>query len=100
MPIAEKITALLDGLDSAELDRMRPVDRRKFAALCHHWWQLAEHRDRSGARKGSAAALGICPSCGEAAKPEQPTCGEAACVAQEPPRTGVLSKLEDGERAS
>ena len=53
MPIAEKITALLDGLDGAELDRMRPVDRRKFAALCHHWWQLAEARDRrEAARNG------------------------------------------------
>ena len=49
MMIAEKVLALLDGLDSAELDRMRPADRRKLAALCHHWWQLAEHRDKQRA---------------------------------------------------
>jgi hypothetical protein len=28
---------------------MRPADRRKFAALCHHWWQLAEGREKAKA---------------------------------------------------
>jgi hypothetical protein len=54
MLIAEKVTALLDGLDSAELDKLRPADRRKFAALCHHWWLLAEHRE-----KQATAAPGV-----------------------------------------
>jgi hypothetical protein len=40
----EKVIAFLDSLDSAELERLAPVHRQKFAALCHHWWQLAEHR--------------------------------------------------------
>jgi hypothetical protein len=45
MPIVERITALLDTLDSAELDRIRPTDRRAFAELCRHWAQLAERRE-------------------------------------------------------
>jgi hypothetical protein len=53
----EKIIALLDVLDSTELDRIRPVDRRKFAALCHHWWALTEARDRADA-KPKAGVLG------------------------------------------
>jgi hypothetical protein len=42
----EKVIAFLDSLDSAELDRLAPAHRQKFAALCHHWWQLAEHRQK------------------------------------------------------
>jgi hypothetical protein len=46
----EKVIAFLDSLDSAELDRLPPAHRQKFAALCHHWWQLAEHcREQSTA---------------------------------------------------
>jgi len=50
-------------------------------------------------RLGSAAALGICPSCGEATKPSHPTCGDTACIAQEPSKPGVLGRLKDGERS-
>jgi hypothetical protein len=45
MSIASKITALLhEAMSLAELDAMRPAERQRFAALCHHWWQLAEKR--------------------------------------------------------
>jgi hypothetical protein len=40
--IADKIAALLDGLSREDLDRLPPARRQKFAALCHHWAQLAE----------------------------------------------------------
>jgi hypothetical protein len=42
--MVDRIIALLDGLDSAELDRMQPARRQKLAALLHHWWKLAEVR--------------------------------------------------------
>ncbi len=38
----DKIIDLLDGLNGEELERLPPARRQKFAALCHHWWQLAE----------------------------------------------------------
>jgi hypothetical protein len=40
----DKITALLDGLDSMELDRLPPARRQKFSELCYHWHKLAERR--------------------------------------------------------
>jgi hypothetical protein len=40
----EKTIAFLDNLTREELDRLPPAHRQKFAALCHHWWQLAERR--------------------------------------------------------
>jgi hypothetical protein len=43
--MVDRILAMLNALDGSELERLRPVDRRKFAALCHHWWQLAEKRE-------------------------------------------------------
>jgi hypothetical protein len=42
--ILDKVTALLAGLDAAELDRLPPARRQRFAELCHHWAQLAERR--------------------------------------------------------
>jgi hypothetical protein len=54
----EKVIAFLDSLDSAELDRLAPAHRQKFAALCHHWWQLAEHRQ--GQQKASVSADSKC----------------------------------------
>jgi hypothetical protein len=79
------------------------------------------HRPGRELRKGSAASLGICPSCGESTKPEQPTCGDAQCIAEEkstdvercttmaallgkktqqpPRRGGVLARLAAGERS-
>ncbi len=38
----EKIIDMLDGLNGAELERLQPARRQKLAALCHHWWRLAE----------------------------------------------------------
>lgn len=35
-------------------------------------------------REGSAAAEGICPTCGEATVPGRPTCGDAMCEREEP----------------
>ena len=40
--IADRIITFLDSLSREELDRLPPVQRQRFAALCHHWWQLAE----------------------------------------------------------
>jgi hypothetical protein len=42
----EKTIAFLDNLNSEELDKLPPAHLRRFAALCHHWWQLAEHRQK------------------------------------------------------
>jgi hypothetical protein len=47
--LIDRIVVMLDTLDGGELERMRPADRRKFAALCHHWWQLAEGREKAKA---------------------------------------------------
>jgi hypothetical protein len=60
--IVDKVTALLAGLDAAELDRLPPARRQKFSELCRHWHQLAELR-------------------------------------KDQPKSGVLSKLKDGERS-
>jgi hypothetical protein len=42
----EKVIALLNTLDSTELDKLPPAHLRKFGALCHHWWQIAEMRQK------------------------------------------------------
>ena len=42
--LVHKVSAMLNELDGRELDQMRPAERQRFAALCHHWWQLAEKR--------------------------------------------------------
>ncbi|HEY1243444.1 MAG TPA: hypothetical protein VGF29_01305 [Hyphomicrobiaceae bacterium] len=57
--LIDRITVMLDTLDGRELERMRPADRRKFAALCHHWWQLAEAREKAkaGPRAGVVGQL-------------------------------------------
>jgi hypothetical protein len=49
--IVDKITALLDGLNSEELDRLPPARRRKFSELCYHWHQLAERRQEQPMRQ-------------------------------------------------
>jgi hypothetical protein len=49
--IADRIIAFLDGLSSEELDKLPPAHRQKFAALCHHWWQLAERPPKSTERR-------------------------------------------------
>jgi hypothetical protein len=76
----DKIAAMLNALDGSELDRMRPADRRRFAALCHHWWQLAEMRDRKAV---SAAEIDRTVA--------------AAREAAEP--AGILARLQRGERS-
>ena len=40
--IADRVITFLDSLSREELDRLPPARRQKFAALCHHWAQLAE----------------------------------------------------------
>jgi hypothetical protein len=77
----DRIAAMLNELDGSELDRMRPADRRRFAALCHHWWQLAELRDRKA----------VSPA-------EIDRAIDAAQETAEP--AGVLARLADGDRAS
>jgi hypothetical protein len=55
--VIDKIVALLDGLDSTELDRMPPARQRKFAELCRHWMQLAERRLEKKPKSGVLADL-------------------------------------------
>ena len=45
--IAAKISALLNGLTTDQLNELSPVERRKFAEICFHWFQLAD-RPRKG----------------------------------------------------
>jgi hypothetical protein len=57
MPVAAKITALLsEAMSMQELDAMTPAQRQRFAALCHHWWQLAEQK-KAQPKSGVLAAL-------------------------------------------
>ena len=69
----EKTIALLGTLTLEELERLAPARQRKFAALCHHWWQLAERR------------------CGDR------IVHEAKALLE--PKSGILSKLREGERS-
>jgi hypothetical protein len=54
--VIDKVIAFLDILDSAELDLLPPAHRQKFAALCHQWRQLADHR-REQSKAGVLADL-------------------------------------------
>jgi hypothetical protein len=54
--IADRIIAFLDSLNREELERLPPARRQKFAALCHHWAQLAE-RPPKEPRAGVLSAL-------------------------------------------
>lgn len=72
---------MLNALDGSELDKMRPADRRRFAALCHHWWQLTEMRDRRKATRDAETERTVA----------------AARETAEP--AGVLARLKSGERA-
>lgn len=40
----EKVIALLEGLDAAELEKLPPARLQRFAQLCNHWRQRAERR--------------------------------------------------------
>ena len=43
MTVASKIVAMLNGvMTRAELDAMRPAERRRFAELCRYWARVAE----------------------------------------------------------
>ena len=42
MCVAARIAALVDGLTLVQLDLLPPVERRRFAELCHHWHKLAD----------------------------------------------------------
>jgi hypothetical protein len=55
----EKLLALLDTLNSAELDKLPPAHLRRFSELCRHWHKLAERRPqpqqpKAGAESGQA----------------------------------------------
>jgi hypothetical protein len=51
--IAAKVSALLNGLTTDQLNQLSPVERRKFAELCFHWFKLADqpHRDEPKGRR-------------------------------------------------
>jgi hypothetical protein len=55
--IVDKITALLDGLSSEELDRLPPARLRQFSELCWHWHSLAERRLRP--KEPKPASVGV-----------------------------------------
>jgi hypothetical protein len=53
----DRIVALLDGLDSTELDRLPPARQRKFAELCRHWQQVVERRLEKQPKSGILSDL-------------------------------------------
>lgn len=55
--IIDKITALLAGLDTSELDRLPPARRQRFAELCAHWARLAERREEPQPKSGILSDL-------------------------------------------
>ena len=59
MPIAvaAKISALLNGLTTDQLDQLSPVERRKFAEICRHWSQLADRPQKAATKAGVLADL-------------------------------------------
>jgi hypothetical protein len=57
MPVIDKIVALLDNLNSEELDQMPPARRRKFSELCWHWHKLAERRQQQQPKAGVLSDL-------------------------------------------
>ena len=38
----ERVTALLEALTASDLEKARPTDLERFAALCRHWASLAD----------------------------------------------------------
>jgi hypothetical protein len=47
MTVLSKVAALLEAASPAELHRMTPVERARFADAMRHWWQAAlreQHR--------------------------------------------------------
>jgi hypothetical protein len=44
MSVVEKTIALLGGLNPADVQRLPPARRRRFADMCRHWADLAEPR--------------------------------------------------------
>jgi hypothetical protein len=59
MPItvAAKVSALLNGLTTVQLDELSPIERRKFAELCRHWFQLADRPRRAAPKTGILSQL-------------------------------------------
>jgi hypothetical protein len=56
--IAAKISALLNGLTTDQLNELSPVERRKFAEICFHWFQLADRPRKGEPRAGVLSDLG------------------------------------------
>lgn len=55
--IAAKISALLNGLTTDQLNELSPVERRKFAELCYHWFRLADRAGKTTPKIGVLADL-------------------------------------------
>jgi hypothetical protein len=55
--LIDKVVALLDNLNSEELDKLPPARRRKFSELCYHWHRLAEVRLKGQPKAGILADL-------------------------------------------
>jgi hypothetical protein len=52
MPAIDQVTALLDsGITLEDLDALPPARLHRFAALCHHWWQLSDARVKKQPRE-------------------------------------------------
>ena len=47
MAVADKIIALFEALRVEQVQNLRPEYRRRFAALCRHWADIAEPPPRS-----------------------------------------------------
>jgi hypothetical protein len=98
------LEAALERITREDIAALTPARRRRLQASLGAWECLCSdipHPPPPRVRRGSAAAEGICPSCGDATSPGRPTCGESECLAQEPqqPNGGVLALLRRGDRA-
>lgn len=47
MSLARRIAEIMDTLVPADLDALRPADRRRFAEQCRYWAAQADQADKS-----------------------------------------------------
>jgi hypothetical protein len=60
MTVAHKVSALLEGLTTSDIEAMTPAERERFARQLFHWWQLVEppaHHPADGRRQGGSGVL-------------------------------------------